>query len=275
MLFAYVTGKETQDVSVKAYARGASAHILHIQDFLKNGIPPKATGVIFAGLLRGTSLLYTECLNRGLPYYYLDHAYFQAGYEPPGWMRVTRNGFVQNSLIPGDDTRWNRHFQRAISPYQHHDRQAIMLLPPSSAVKTTFSAESWRDKTIHQLRQHTNRPIIVREKSGPILAANGINTSEWKKYNYSRALEELLQTTYCVVTFNSGVAITALMQGIPVITTKYSAAWPISNRIENIEALVLNSRTPLMTSLSWGQYTTEEMRSGYAHQMVNSVRQVE
>lgn len=274
MLYAYLTGKESQDTIVRGFAKGAGAQILPIQHYLKGGIPPKASGVIFAGMLRGNMLLYNDVMAKGVDYYYIDHAYFKSGYDHPAWMRVTRNGFAQNNIITNDQTRWNTYFQKPMMPYNFEDKSKILVLPPSPAVKRTFGVDNWLDKVIRTLTRHTNRQIVVREKGGPVLDSTGTKTIEWQKFHHPQTIDEMWNDLYCVVTFNSAVGIQALQKGIPTICTKFCPAWPLSNKLENIENLLKFNRTPLFASLSWGQYTLDEMESGEAIRYVNKFNQI-
>ena len=273
MLLAITSGKSVQDEVVEAFAAGAGAPVITINKYLKDGqLPAKVQAVIFAGILRGNAKLLAECQARGIDYYYIDHAYFKAGYPSPTWMRVTKNGFVQNAITSNDSVRWNKFFQTPIQPYLYKTRKNILILPPSDAVAKVYGVESWLPKIAQKIKQHTSRPLIIRHKSGPILDNDLISQKGWTKYDYP-PMEEIWSKVYCVVAFNSNLAVDALINGIPVITTPYSATWPISNKVENIENLIEFNRTPLLTSLSWGQYNHEEMKSGFAYKNIIKLRQ--
>ena len=275
MLFAYVTGKEPQDYTIRAFAKGAGAAIIHTKDYLKTGMLPKTcSGIIFAGMLRGNMHIYNECLAKGINFYYLDHAYFSAGYGPRGWMRVTKNGFAQNNIVSADATRWNRHFQKPMRPYQFMNKNKILVLPPSDTVQKMFSVQDWRQKTVNWLRENTDKKIIVRDKSGPVLADNRTKLQGWQKFHHPQALDEMWDQLYCCVAYNSAAALDALMHGVPIITTKHGAAWPLSNRLDNINNLVKYDRQPLFTSLAWGQYNIDEMINGDAIRTINRFQQV-
>jgi hypothetical protein len=273
MLLAIVTGKSVQDEIVEAFAKSAGANIISIEKYLSDGqLPGKVQAVILAGILRGNAKLLAECRARGIDYYYIDHAYFKSGYASPTWMRVTKNGFVQNAITSNDSSRWNSFFQTPLQPYLNKTRKNILILPPSDAATKAFGAENWLSKIAQKIKQHTSRPIIIRHKSGPILGNDLISQKGWSKYDYP-PMEEIWAKVYCVVAFNSNLAVDALINGIPVITTPYSATWPISNKIENIENLIEFNRSPLFSSLSWGQYNIEEMRSGYAYKNIIKLNQ--
>jgi hypothetical protein len=71
------------------------------------------------------------------------------------------------------------------------------------------------------------------------------------------------------VTHVSAAAIDALRIGVPVVTTADCAATPLATPIEDIESpLTGMDRRPLFSSLAYGQFTPQEMASGFAWETV-------
>ena len=69
-LIAYKTGIEHTDCIVEEFSNSINRHIknysssiIHINDFLKNGIPNEADGVITFGILRGSGHLLKQANN--------------------------------------------------------------------------------------------------------------------------------------------------------------------------------------------------------------------
>jgi len=274
MIYAYTTEKQPQNQVVEAFAESANARMLHVKHFLHSGIPADASAVIFAGILHGNSRILKECKSKKIDYYYIDHAYFNSGYAPPTWMRITKNGFVQNNTVNNDSERWDRYFNKPLKAYNYQKNPNILILPPSDAVTRTFNCHAWLKTVIRNIRLQTDRPIIVRQKSGPVLDSMMIKTIKRNTYNYNQTINEQISKAYCVVSYNSNVAIDALLQGIPVICSENCAAYPLSNRIENIENLLEYKRLPLMHSLGWGQYNLSEVKDGTAFRNINTLKQV-
>lgn len=273
MLLAIITGKTVQDNVIEAFAQNTGANVITIDKYLKDGqLPSRVQAVAIAGILRGNAKLLAECQAKGIDYYYIDHAYFNSGYAKPTWMRITKNGFVQNAIVSNDPSRWNKFFQTPLQPYLYKNRKSILILPPSDAVAKVFGAQSWLPRIAQKIKQHTNRPLIIRHKPGPILNDNLITLKGRSNYDYP-PMDEIWSKVYCVVAFNSNMAVDALIRGIPVITTPYSATWPISNKVESIENLIEFDRSALFSSLSWGQYNIDEMRSGYAYKNIIKFKQ--
>lgn len=283
-----MNGKTEQDNYVQVLARAAGAKIIYTShlvygtrraNFLNSKVldsvafPKDATGIILAGVLRGNGLIFNEILKKQtIDYYYVDHAYFHSGYKFPNWMRVTKNAFCLNHIIqPVDKKRWEEHFNYQIEDWKYKDKRFITVLPPSHATSKVLGVEKWEENTLNLLKSHTDRPIIVRRKDGPRLMDDLVTMRGRNKYHYHQTLEEMIARSYCVVTYNSSAALKALMMGVPVICHDTCPAWPVSNRIEDIENLTEFDRTPLFSSLAWGQFTLKEASTTKTWKYVNEV----
>lgn len=288
MIYAFISGKREQDLYVKSFASGSNGklvqtkHFIHFQPsvqgrpgkVLKKKIIPGYNGIAFAGLLRGNAHILDMAISNNLDFYYIDHAYFNSGYKYPQWMRITKNGFVQNIILQQvSEERLKKNFNISFENYKFKDNRSIVLLPPSDTVKRVFNVENWEEETIKSIKQHTDRPIIVRKKTGPILDSRLFNIEKKEVYTYNEHIDETINNAYCVVTFNSSLSLKALQMGIPVICERYCPAFPLSHKIEDIEKLEEKERLPLFSSLAWGQFTLEEASNPKTFEFINNNRQ--
>jgi hypothetical protein len=287
-MLSFLTGKREQDVYVKTFSCSTPGKIVQTQHFIytqsrhqneprkikKKSLLPSYTSISFSGLLRGNAHLLDIALSKSLDFYYIDHAYFNSGYKNPHWMRVVKNGFVQNTIIPGvDHTRFKKNFDVQFQNYKFREKKNIIVLPPSNTVARVFNALDWEAKTIENIKKYTDRPIVVRRKSGPIMDDLLVNITSKEKYTYEESIDEALENAYCVVTFNSSLAITALQKGIPVICERYCPAFPLSHSFDQIEDLAEKDRLPLFASLAWGQFTLAEIREPKTFDRINKTIQ--
>jgi len=282
MLYGYITGKATQDLIVQNFSRGANAQVLHIKHFERNGIPKNATGVIFAGILRGCADLMKAAESSGVDYYFIDHAYMKGGkYVPPYWMRVTKNGFVQNRIITAvDKKRFKRYFEQPMSSWNYANKKKIIILPPTYAIQYALGAHKWLSKVTSSLEariHNTGLTMHVHEKGDmPIVdpvtgqfkgrTPKRKETIDWESYIKNEA--------YCVVAFNSKLALDSLRWGVPVITTRFCPAFPVTNSPNDIQKLKTCNRDQLFQSLSIGQFSIYEMRNGHAYNQLQQINQV-
>lgn len=285
MIYAFLNGKREQDLYVKRLAGAIRAKAVHTRHFMKlfpahRGAAeymqvkkplPSCTGFIFSGLLRGNAHLLESAIKNNIPYYYIDHAYFDPGYKAPQWMRVVKNGFMQNTIIPNvDDKRLKQKFDVNFQPYDYKDKENILVFPPSNTVARVFKSTRWEENIVKRIGELTDRPIVVRKKSGPVMDKHLFNSISKENYAYEDTIEEALDKAYCVVAFNTSIALRALERGIPVICDRYCPAFPISNELKHINELREYDRQPLFNSLAWGQFTLEEISNPKTFEHINN-----
>lgn len=242
-----------------------------IQEYKAAGLRPDTDCFIFLGILRGTGLVFRECQQRNIDFIYVDHAYFNAGYER-GWLRLTKNRHTMNVIRPCDSTRWDMYFA-AENPLfkwnpQPSDDGSILVLPPTHAVAWMFDARDWLEQTIAEIKKYTDRPIIVRMKpSEPHVDENGELTGMIENESSATPLEEDIQRAHCIVAYNSNSSILATRMGVPVITAQYNPCFPISCAFNQLESDSLRDEPPreeLFHWLAYNQFHVEELTSTVA-----------
>ena len=250
---------------VRHWAQGTKGSII---DPIPNDQPMPDDEYFYWGILRGSG----DMMKRGgHDYYFCDHAYFKAGHDNrPNWYRITKNAHVNSSITEQTPHRYEQYFQQHIAPYKTTGSQ-IVVCPPTGAIEWFFDAHQWLDATVETLKQQTDREIVVRDKpmNPQVNTVNGITQlTGFDKNKDQRSLEEDLADAWCVVTFNSMVAVKAICMGIPVICGPECAAYPVANKIEDIENLQRSDREPWLWHLAHQQFTLEEMASGYAYNCI-------
>jgi hypothetical protein len=284
---AFLSGKKDQDIYVKTFGQSNGGKVAFTRNFVysqsvsrhsppvlrKKKLLPSYDTIAFAGLLRGNAHLLHDALENRMDFYYIDHAYFNPGYRFPNWMRVIKNGFVQNTIIPDVDTSRLKNFGIQFKDYDFNKKRNIVVFPPSNTVARVFNQEDWETKTIEKIREYTDRPIVVRKKKGPVMDNLLIHSKYEEKFDYEETLDEVLNNAYCVVAFNSAVSLTALEKGIPVICERYCAAFPLSHSFNEIETLQEKERLPLFASLAWGQFTMAEIKDRATFEYINNTTQ--
>lgn len=288
MNYVFLSGKKEQDRYLKVFASAIGAKTVYTRHYIgivpaRNGNPPSVkkkkvlpgtTGIIFCGLLRGNAHILDLALQNNIPYYYVDHAYFEPGYKNLNWMRIVKNGFCQNTIIP--DVKPNRfadRFNIQLKNYDFKRRNNIVVFPPSNTVGRVFNQTNWEAEIVQKIRKHTDRPIVVRRKDGPVMDKLLVEVRGQEKHHYVETIEQTLDNAYCVVAFNSALALRALEKGIPVICERHCPAYPLSHSIEEIENLKEKDRLPLFSSLAWGQFTLEEISNPKTFDHINKIQQ--
>lgn len=270
-----IVGYETKKVHtteiVKAMLEPHGGQLLPTEHFLTNGLPD-ADLIIISGILRGTGLVYKECVRQGRDFLFIDHSYFLKGYEHPNWMRITKNRHTFGpSLKKNPADRFQQHFaaKYQMSPWRGPADGPILVLPPTNALAWLFDAQTWEDDIIQEIRRYTNHDIKVRLKpEDPIVDDKGnlirmdINPSK------DVALSEDLKNALAVVVYNSNSAIECLRLGVPVICTENCPAYAVSFSMGDLTKPEKFSKEPLRQQLfydlAYAQFTRTEMKQGYA-----------
>jgi hypothetical protein len=243
-LSGYLCNGGAGNETVRALTRSAGGGLVKANAGLQPG------GAIIWGVLRGCDRLLQDAMRLGREFYYIDRPYFGRRNKPSQY-RVTRGGLQAGKVLPRPDDRWKL-LRISLQPWRHGGRE-IIVCPPTLAMIAFWGepARSWLSETLNVLAQHTDRPIVIRQKPGP-------------KHNMPD-LEEVLRTAHAVVTFNSNAAVEAVLAGVPVFTTELSAAAPVGlTDLSRIEEPIRPDREPWCHHLAYGQFTQEEMRDGTA-----------
>ena len=139
-------------------------------------------------------------------------------------------------------------------------------------MKEFFNAHDWLDKTLATLKQHTDRPIIIKNKGqNPIIGYdNNRGYIVTGKDNAKPSGPIDWDNAFAIVTYNSNISLEATTRGIPCFTDKHNACAPISETdFSKIETPKYVDREPLYYSMAYGQFTADEIKNGYAWKILD------
>ena len=198
-----------------------------------------------------------KCIADGRNFYYIDTGYFGNG-KTKLYHRITQNG-LQFNLPIWKDCPDDRFLKTDTVIYKETKGKNVLLCPPSQKALTYWGIDlqEWLDSTIAEIKLHTDRPIVVREKQSRHLRVN-VDTMEMA----------LANNVHCMVTYNSIAAVEALVLGKPVFTMGPNAAEPLANtdlsKIEEPMMPVIDRVRQLCCNLAYNQFTPDEMVDGTA-----------
>lgn len=253
-----------------AYRVGKSPEVWDalVKGFGAKDVPALGLGLdlrgpaIIGGLGFGSDRLLREAIAVQHPYLFVDSGYF----------RTHENGKrVRFRIVPD---AYNHHwtFTRAgfpntmdigrqrfealgltIAPWRDSGRE-ILICTSSAAHAAFFAVEAWAEDMASIIRQHTDRPVVIRNKADP----NNV------------PFAEALKSAHAVVAWSSSVCVEAALAGVPVFGSKWSAAAPVGNvDVAQIETPFRpNWRQEWAWGLAAGQFTVPEIAGGLACLMV-------
>jgi hypothetical protein len=214
-------------------------------------VPPDATMVAVHGVKRGNSKIIEQAIERNIPWVYMDNAGY---YFPEMYKRITINETAPQFLREGK--RFEHNVQ--LKPWRGGSGKNILVLPPSQTYMDTFGTRNWLNDMVNTINVYTGRDIVVRSKPA--------------KGRFARPLQEHLDEAYCVVTWGSAIALDAIKQGIPTISTGWCPAGKASFGLPDLETIKITYEPPRMEvfdSLTWSCFTKNELNNAYNIVMEN------
>jgi hypothetical protein len=154
-----------------------------------------------------------------------------------------------------------------LSPIQENRKSDILIASQHSASlqwQGMPNMNEWITTTVAQIRQHTNRKIKIRPhpRSPVRVAIPGVEVEVPKRIPGSYDDFDIDYNYHCVVNHNSGPAVQAAINGVPVVCDSSSLAGELSGSIANIESISLPDRTLWFTKLTHTEWTVEEISKG-------------
>lgn len=122
----------------------------------------------------------------------------------------------------------------------------------------------WAINAVKQIRQHTQRPILIRPHPrnpiDPGLFAGIPNL----KFSRGTTLQQDLNKAWASVFFNSSSCVASILAGVPVFANDNDCvAYDIANHdLANIENPVMTERNQWLWDLSSAHWTDDESRAG-------------
>jgi len=248
--------KERQAAFVNRFREGCNGVLVSAQQAFLPGLD---NPLCIRGMKFQTSV--QLCWERGRTFYYIDNGYF-GNLRSKTWFRIIKNHV--HDLGPIVERPRDRLDLCDIQLKNFYPGKKILLAPPSvkSFALWNIDQTQWIKNTIEEIKKHTDRPIVIREKR-PRADRLREDTME----------EALADDIHCLVTYNSVAAGEAIMQGKPAITLGPNAAGVLCSRslseIENPRTPTYDEREAWLRHLSYCQFTFTEMSDGTAWRILN------
>jgi hypothetical protein len=122
----------------------------------------------------------------------------------------------------------------------------------------------WVVNTVNEIRKYSDRKIKLRPhpRSRFSLVHREIEIETPQKIAGSYDNYDINYNYHCVINHNSGPAVQAAINGIPVVCDPSSLAGDLSEKLENIESPVLPDRDEWFLKLAHTEWTVEEIAQG-------------
>lgn len=258
---------DPSDAIVTDFTRGEPATFVDKHSDLKHYA--RTRPVVFRGMTQ--KKIVDTCSKQKRDFYYIDTGYIGNLAKHKRWHRVVKNGMQHSQPIynlPSD--RFNQIIDRI--PYDNvrfngwkPEGSAILLVTPSEKPCKYYGIgrDEWVASTIEELKKHTDRDIIIRDKPKrrDRVGQNSI---------YKQFIED---DVYAVVTYNSIAATEAIGYGIPAFTAAPTIADSLCyTDLSMIETPLYADAEQVIKWQNWlgyCQYTVPEMTDGTVMKIIN------
>jgi hypothetical protein len=122
----------------------------------------------------------------------------------------------------------------------------------------------WVKTIILDLKKYTDRPIIVRPHPRSMfnITDSRIKIEKPQKVPNSYDDFDIDYGYHCVINHNSGPCVQAAISGTPVVCDPSSLAYPVSDKLANIEDIELFDRDDWFLKLCHTEWTVDEIAAG-------------
>jgi len=230
---------------IRAFAGAIGARTCYAEDGRRDGVS------VVWGVLRGSKDVIDRTAEKDGIFFYIDHAYFDRGHMKN--YRITRNRFEAGRIRRCPPDRIQA-LGVKLEPWRRGG-DYVLVCPPTDYFIKAHGCASWLKDTLAELKQYTDRQIIVREK--PRAGESVV------------PLEEALAGAHALVTHSSNVAVEAVMAGTAVFVSNTSAAAPVGlTDLSLIETPEYPDRDPWLAHLGYSQFSFKEIKYGEAWRLL-------
>jgi hypothetical protein len=245
--------KNGQDEYINMFAHGSGGTIVDTETFdYDNSTDP----IVLRGILKHKIM--HRCWQDNRDFYYMDTGYFGNG-RWKEWHRVVKNNLQHTDIVQRPSDRFDR-LGLKFRSWRRPGRNILLALPDQKPCKFYgIDQDKWIQDTVAKIKQHTDRPIVIRERAPKRIDRIQGDTLQ-------AALD---QDVFALVTFNSIAAVESIFAGIPAFTlAPANAASAVSRtdlgQIETPYYPDLQTLHAWACHLSYGQFHISELKNGSA-----------
>lgn len=250
--------KAGQDEYINDFARGSGGAVTNTDDFEYDA---SDRPIVLRGILKH-KIMY-RCWQDRRDFYYMDTGYFGNNINKV-YHRIVKNDLQHRDIVDRPNDRWKA-LEISLPRKPRQGRRIIVAAPDEKPCRFyRIDQQHWVKQTVSTLQQHTDRPIVIRER-----AARRIDRVQ------NDPLREILRNdVHALVTFNSNSAVEGILEGVPVfVLSPTHAAAAVGNRdlstIENPHWPDQDKLHKWAYHLAYGQFHVRELRDGTAYRILN------
>lgn len=231
--------------------------------------------ILVRGISAGQNIKHAE--QHGRDYYFMETGYlgnYRSANNETGrkiYHRIEKNAMQQRRFLDVPYDRWENlcKFNPDLTyrGWRRPGKNILLIMNTEKPFEFYgISKDTWVRNTIATIKAHTDRPIIIREKSGRA-----------ERTTTDNIYDALKNDVWALVTFNSIAAVEAIQYGIPAFALAPTAAAPVASadlsQIENPVKPHEDVVIKWLASVAYGQFSIDELIQGTAWNLVQENEQ--
>lgn len=219
--------------------------------------------IVIRSMVKAKKVLH-KCFADRRDFYYVDTGYIGNHSRPENskghkhYHRIVKNGLQHSAIIDRPDDRFKK-MPSMYSPWKKPGSKILLVTPSEKPCEFyKIDREEWVSNTINEIKKHTDREIVIRDK----------NPIRHMRVKYNSIYEALDNDIWALVTYQSIAATEAVMYGYPAFSLATNAADPVtSNDLSKLENPFIpdeDLRHKWACHLAYGQFHITEMKNGTA-----------
>jgi hypothetical protein len=257
--------KHGKDEYVNMFANSVGVTITNTDDF---DYSSSKDPIVLRGILKHKIM--KQCWQNQRDFYYIDSGYVgnQPNPQNPNgwklWHRIVKNDLQHSNIVPRPSDRWAK-LKITLHPRRYGSK--IIVAAPDEKPCRFYNVkyDTWVEETVTRIKQHTDRPIVVRQRSPKRIDRT-----------HSNPLAKVLaDDVHALVTFNSVAAVESIMHGVPAFTlAPANAASPVASQdLSQIDSPYWAEEDKIHAwafHLAYGQFHVSELKDGTAYRILNA-----
>jgi hypothetical protein len=250
---------------MQALLAGALRHGIEARPGAMDADAAVIWSVLWAGRMRANQVIYEHYRRAGKPVIVIDIGALHRGRT---WKIAVNHVTAQGYYGHQENLDYDRPAQLGIKLQHTVPTSPAVLICSQHAQSLQMSAwptqESWIESRIAAVRQHTDRPIIVRPHPRSTVTGRwpGVAIQIPQKLPNTYDSFDMDLAYHAVVNHNSGPGIQAALAGTSPIVDVTSLAAPVSISLDKLEDAYTIDRQQWLVEIAHTEYTVPELASG-------------
>ena len=250
--------KKNSDEYIEMFARGSGTEPTELETwrYEDSNVPLVIRGIMKHKIIK-------QCWADKRPFWYMDSGYVGncvSDSNPHGWKyyhRIVPNNLQHNKIISRPADRWEK-LRIKIQPWRQTGNKILSAAPDEKpCIFYGIDLAQWLEQTIATIKQHTDRPIEIRQRNPD------------RRARVENNIESALDNVHAVVTFNSIAATESILAGVPAfVLAPCNAALPVSDTdLTKIDTPTYADQDQVHAwahHLAYGQFHNTELANGVA-----------